>query len=50
MLDFVLEVLSFFGIIYDADERPEARSITVGCAVIFLLAVLAIALAIRFSH
>jgi len=33
----LLLILRFFGILYDADERPEARRLTVGCALVFVL-------------
>jgi hypothetical protein len=32
----LLLILRFFGILYDADERPEARRLTVGCALVFV--------------
>ena len=46
MLDLVLEILAFFGWVHDADGRPEARSLTVGCAAIVLLVVAAVGAAV----
>jgi hypothetical protein len=41
----VAAIVDFFGWLYDADERPEARRITLGCAGLALLVAVAIALA-----
>ena len=47
MLDIVLEILAFFGWVYDADRRPEAQSVALGCAAWALFCLVAIVLLVR---
>jgi hypothetical protein len=44
-----LPVIRFLGGLYDIDDRPEARSVTVGCMVltVFVALVLGVVLAFR---
>jgi len=37
LLDVLLELLGLFGFVWDADRRPEARRLTLGCAVVVAL-------------
>jgi hypothetical protein len=50
MLHILDEVLTFFSHIYDADDRPEARSITLGCAAVAVGAILLLALVVCLSR
>jgi hypothetical protein len=44
MIDVLLEILWFFGVIYEADKRPEARRFTIGCGLVVMVACLVFAL------
>ncbi len=48
--DLLVEIFNFFGIIYDADKRPETRAITLGCAGLAALIVVGIAFVVWLSR
>ena len=39
MSEFLGPIIDFFWDIYDADKRPEARKMTIGCLVIVLIVI-----------
>jgi hypothetical protein len=50
MVEIIFELLGFFGFVYEADRRPEARSITLGCLAVFLFATLLLGLIVAFRR
>ena len=42
MLELLEPIIAYFVAIYNADKRPEARQLTIGCFVIVLIVVVLI--------
>ncbi len=50
MLDFVISLRRFFGMLYKADKRPEARRFTIGCFLVSLVLLALIYLIFGFLY